>query len=98
LNQHVHASDHRSEMGSRAASTVSIGEVQSRSHSQGESEDHFEASSREFSNPNKCHAVTFMFYRINKKQKIKFELVAIERRVLDDNAPIGGVLQPGTSK
>ncbi|MEJ0102596.1 MAG: hypothetical protein WDO19_08605 [Bacteroidota bacterium] len=39
-----------------------------------------------------------MFYRINKKQKIKFELVAIERRVLDENAPVGGVLQPGSSK
>src|SRR5262249_5997935 len=43
-------------------------------------------------------AVTFIFYRLNKKQKIKFELVAIERRVLDDNAPIGGVLQPGAGK
>ena len=38
--------------------------------------------------PNKCHAVTFLFYRINKIQKIKFELVAIERRVLDPVAPM----------
>lgn len=75
------------------AHSVSIGEVSSRTHMQGESEDHYEASSREFSNLNKCHAVTYTFYRINKKQKVKFELVAIERRVLDDNAPIGGVLQ-----
>jgi hypothetical protein len=86
LNQHVHASDHRSEMGSRAASTVSIGEVQSRSHSQGESEDHFESSSREFSNPNKCHAITFFFYRINKTQIVKFSLEAITRRVVDPAA------------
>ncbi|MBC7507159.1 MAG: hypothetical protein H7320_00180, partial [Ferruginibacter sp.] len=56
------------------------------------------ASSREFTNYNKCHAVTYMFYRINKKQKIKFELESIERRVYDSNAPIGGVLQPATLK
>ena len=30
-----------------------------RTHSQGESEDHFESSSREFSNPNRCHGVTY---------------------------------------
>lgn len=80
------------------AHSVSVGEVSFRTHTEGESEDHFESSSREFSNPNKCHAVTFIFYRLNKKQIIKFELVAIERRVLDDTAPIGGILQPGASK
>ena len=83
LSQHASASDRRSEMGARASSTVSIGEVQTRTHTQGESEDHFESSSREFSNPNKCHAVTFYFYRINKTQVIKFTIEAIERRVID---------------
>jgi hypothetical protein len=75
-----------------------MGEVSTRTHTEGESEDHFEASSREFSNPNKCQAITFMFYRLNKKQVIKFELESIERRVLDENAPIGGILQPGAAK
>src|SRR5215510_13170532 len=86
LHQHAQASDRRSEMGSRASSTVSIGEVQTRTHSEGESQDHFESSSREFSNPNKCHAVTFFFYRINKTQTIKFSLESIERRVIDPAA------------
>ena len=101
LNQqktHVQSSASQAVSATRKAHSVSVGEVSSRTHIQGESEDHFEASSREFTNYNKCHAVTYMFYRINKKQKIKFELVAIERRVLDDNAPIGGVLQPAGSK
>ena len=101
LNQqrsHVQSSASQAVSATHKAHSVSIGEVSSRTHIQGESEDHFEASSREFTNYNKCHAVTYMFYRLNKKQKIKFELVAIERRVLDDNAPIGGVLQPGASK
>jgi hypothetical protein len=101
LNQqrsHVQSSASQAVSATHKAHAVSIGEVSSRTHIQGESEDHFEASSREFTNYNKCHAVTYMFYRLNKKQKIKFELVAIERRVLDDNAPIGGVLQPATAK
>lgn len=101
LNQqksHIESSASQAVASTRKAHSVSIGEVTSRTHIEGESEDHFEASSREFSNPNKCHAITFTFYRINKKQKIKFELVAIERRVLDDNAPVGGILQPAATK
>jgi hypothetical protein len=100
LNQqksHVESSANQSVSTTRKAHSVSVGEVSSRTHIQGESEDHFEASSREFSNFNKCHAVTYMFYRLNKKQKIKFELVAIERRVLDESAPVAGVLQPAAA-
>src|SRR4029078_11885585 len=81
-------SDNQSLEATRRAHSVSIGEVSSRSHTQGESEDHFEASSREFTNHNQCHAVTFLFYRINKTETIKFELVAIERRVLDPATPM----------
>lgn len=83
LSQHASASDRRAEMGTRTASSVSVGEVQSRTHTEGESADHFESASREFSNPNKCHAVTFFFYQINKTQIVKFSVVAIERRVID---------------
>lgn len=101
LNQqraHVESSASQAVSSTHKAHSISVGEVSTRTHTEGESEDHFEASSREFSNPNKCHAVTFLFYRLNKKQTIKFELVAIERRVIDDSAPIGGILQPGAAK
>ncbi len=83
LTQHASASDRRSEMGTRAASSVSVGEVQTRLHTEGESEDHFESASREFANPNKCHAVTFFFYQINKTQKVRYTIESIERRVID---------------
>ena len=86
LSQHASASDRRSESGTRAASSVSVGEVSSRSHTQGESEDHQESSSREFSNANRCHAVTYFFYQINKTQTVKFKIVAIQRRVIDPAA------------
>lgn len=101
LNQqktHVQSSASQAVSATHKAYSLSIGEVSSRTHIEGESEDHFEASAREFTNFNKCHAVSYLFYRLNKKQKIKFELVAIERRVLDDNAPIGGVLQPDSPR
>ena len=73
----------RSVEATRAASSVSVGEVQSRSHAEGESEDHFESASRVFANPNRCHAVTFYFYQINKTQTVRLRLEAIRRRVID---------------
>lgn len=85
---HAEMSDKQSVDATRMAHSLSIGEVSSRTHSEGESSDHFESSSRVFSNPNKCHAITFLFYRINKTETIKFELVSIERRVLDPVAPL----------
>ncbi len=80
---HAEMSDNLSVEATRKAHSISVGEVSTRTHIEGESEDHFESSSREFSNPNKCHAITFLFYRIDKTEKIKFELVEIVRRVLD---------------
>lgn len=83
LSTHAQASDRRSEMATRTANSVSIGEVSTRSHAEGTTEDHFESSSREFSNPNRCRAVTFYFYQINKTQTIRFKIVGIYRRVVD---------------
>jgi hypothetical protein len=82
-SQHAQSSHHASEQGVRKASSVSVGEVQSRSHAAGSTEDHFESSSREFTNPNQCHA-TFLFYQINKTQTVRYTLESIERRVVLD--------------
>ncbi len=38
---------------------------------------------------NKCSAVTYLFYKLNKLQRISFKLVAIERRVYDPKTPTG---------
>jgi hypothetical protein len=98
LSQHTQASSRRSEMGARASSSVSIGEVQTRVHTEGESQDHFESSSREFSNPNHCHAITFFFYRINKMQTVKFTLESIDRRVIDPAVDTKVTNNPFTSR
>ncbi|MCI0442839.1 hypothetical protein L0152_06430 [bacterium] len=87
LHSHAESSHYRSEMATRTSSSVSVGEVATRTHIESESQDHFESSTRIFSNPNRCHAITFFFYRINREQTIKISLVAIERRVKDPAAP-----------
>jgi hypothetical protein len=84
---HAEMSDNQSVEATRKAHSISVGEVSTRTHTQGETEDHFEASSREFANPNKCHAITFIFYRLNKTETIRFELLSIDVRVLDPAAP-----------
>jgi hypothetical protein len=89
LTQHADSSSRHVEVGTRAASHTSVGEVHTRAHTEGQSEDQYESSSRVFSNPNHCHALTFLFYKLNKCQTIRWELVGIERRVLDPAAPTG---------
>ncbi|WP_267245305.1 hypothetical protein [Streptomyces sp. PR69] len=89
FSRHAESSHHHVQAGVRAASSVSVGAVSSRAHREGESEDHFEASSRVFSNPNRCRALTFFFHQIVKCQTVKFSLAAIDLRVNDPAAPTG---------
>lgn len=83
LSSHAESSHERSVQATRAASSVSVGEVQTRSHAEGESESSFEASTRTIANPNRCHAVTYFAYQINKTQIIRFKILSITRRVID---------------
>ena len=89
LSQHAESSSRHVEAGVRSASSTSIGEVQTRTHTESESSDSFESSSRVFSNPNHCHAISFYFYKLMKCQSVRWELVRIDRRVLDPAAPTG---------
>jgi len=97
LSQHAESSSRHVETGTHAANSISIGEVESRTHTETESQDHFESASRTFSNPNKCHALTFYFFRVNKVQTVKWTLVSIERHVIDPAAPTGVDLNPPTT-
>lgn len=96
LSQHTSAASSQVAAGVRAASSTSVGEVQVRNHAEGESQERIESSSRTFSNPNKCHAITYLFYRLMKKQRIRFRLVAIQRLVNDPRAPGIADLRPDT--
>lgn len=87
LSQHADSSSRHMEVATRAASSTSIGEVSTRAHSEGSSEDQYESSSRTFVNPNRCHALTYLFYKLNKCQTLRWELIGIDRIVLDPAAP-----------
>lgn len=87
LSRHAETSSSYVAAGVRARSSTSIGEVERRRHAEGESESHMEASTRTFRNPNRCHAVTYLFYKIMKRQTVRFRLVAIQRVVTDPAAP-----------
>lgn len=89
LSQHADSSSRQMEVATRAAASTSVGEVSTRAHTETDSEDQYESSSRTFANPNHCHALTFLFYKLNKCQTIRWELVGIERRVDDPAAPTG---------
>lgn len=89
LSRHAESASRYVAASVRAKSTTSIGEVQQRQHAEGESEAQYESASRSFSNPNKCRAVTYLFHKINKIQKVTFKLVAIERMVKDPKVPTG---------
>lgn len=91
LRQHAETKHNESVMSTRKSNSVSVGESVSRTHAEGSSEDQYESSSREFKNPNQCHAVTFLFYQIDKTYTIEFTLDNITIRVFNkqsDNARI----------
>lgn len=92
LSQHADSSSRHMEVSTRAASSTTVGEVSTRTHTEADSEDQYESSSRVFANPNRCHALTFIFYKLNKCQTLKWELVGISRRVDDPAAPTGVTL------
>lgn len=99
LSSHVRTSHDRSVQATRAANAVQIGEVQSRTHSEGESEDAYEASTRTFENKNQCHAVTYFAYQLVKKQTLKFRIVSVLRRIVDaagDSSVVARPVRPGT--
>jgi hypothetical protein len=82
LNQHSQSSSRRAQINVNSSSSISIGEVQTRTHASGQSEDIYESTSRTISNPNKCHAVTFYFYRINKCYVSRYKLADVHFRIL----------------
>lgn len=91
LSRHASASHERSVQATRAANATQIGEVQSRTHAEGESESAYEASTRTIENKNECHAVTYFAYQLVKRQILRFRIKSVLRRVVD--AAAGSVVE-----
>lgn len=94
LSSHARTAHDRSVQATRAANAVQMGEVQSRSHAEGESESAYEASTRVFENKNDCHAVTYFAYQLVKKQTLRFRVVSVLRRIVDAAASSAVEVRP----
>ncbi len=94
LNVHAESSHNRSVQMTRESNSVSIGEVSSRQHAEGESESHLESSSRAFHNPNRCHAVSYLFYQVNKVQTVRLTIQAVRTRVIDPAGNSSAISRP----
>jgi hypothetical protein len=94
-SSNMHASATQAVNATHRAHSISMGTVATRTHAEGQTEDQFESSSREFKNENNCHALTYIFYRLNKKQVLKFELVSIDIIIGNPvDANVAGIFQP----
>lgn len=83
LRVQAESSHNKSVNMTRESSAISFGEVQTRKHVEGESESSIESSSRLFENKNQCHAVSYLFYQVNKVQTVRFQAKAVRLRVVD---------------
>jgi len=94
LKVHAESSHNRSVQMVRGSSSISIGEVSSRQHAEGESESHLESSSRTFHNPNRCHAVSYLFYQVNKVQTVRLSIRTVRTRVIDPSGTSSVISRP----
>lgn len=94
LNIHAEASHNKSIQMTRESSAVQMGEVQTKTHAEGESESHVESSSRMFSNANRCHSVSYLFYQVDKQQTTKVTIKSVKTRVVDPAASSAVVNNP----
>lgn len=94
LHVHSEASHNKSVQMTRETSAVQVGEVQTRTHAEGESESHVESSSRLFKNDNQCHAVSYLFYQVDKVQTVKISIRAVNTRIIDPAGDTAVVNRP----
>ncbi|TVQ56141.1 MAG: hypothetical protein EA355_07855 [Rhodobacteraceae bacterium] len=83
LSAYARSSHERSVAATRAANSVSVGEVTSRTRVEGESESSYEGATRTITNENRCQAVTYFAYQVNKTQTTRFTIEAVTARVVD---------------
>lgn len=80
---------HMSAHAVRTSRATSFSTVSVSKHSEGESESHYEAASRFFENSNSCHAITYLFHQIDKKQDFTISLTGITIEVGGEKLPSG---------
>lgn len=75
------------EMGTQAAYSTSVGYVATRTHTEGESEEHAEAATHVYKNKNRCHSVNHRFHQLMEEFTLTLTVDEVILRVLDDVTP-----------
>lgn len=79
------------EAGTQTAYASSVGYVSTRTHAEGESEEHSEAATHVYRNENRCHAVNHRFHQLMEEHTVKLTVEAVVLRVIDPDASTGTV-------
>jgi len=79
------------EMGTQSAYSTSVGYVSTRTHTEGESEEHSEAATHFYRNENRCHAVNHRFHQLVEEHTITLTVDEVVLRVIDPLASTGAV-------
>jgi hypothetical protein len=79
------------EMGTQSAYSTSVGYVSTRTHAEGQSEEHSEAATHFYRNENRCHAVNHRFHQLVEEHTITLTVDEVVLRVIDSAAATGAV-------
>lgn len=91
LSRVARAQSSHVEMGTQSAYSTSVGYVGSRTHAEGESEEHSEASTHVYRNENRCHAVNHRFHQLMEEHVVALSVSRVALRVIDPDASTGAV-------
>ena len=84
--RHLRSSFHQTNEISRTSESTAITEINSHRSVEQELRDELKAGVRVFQNINKCHTLTFLFYQICRRQRIRIKLSGVSYRALNPDA------------
>jgi len=91
LSQTSRAQSSHWEAGTRTAYASSVGYVSTRTHAEGESEEHSEAATHVYRNENRCHAVNHRFHQLMEEHTVRLTVEGVDLRVIDPGAATDAV-------
>jgi hypothetical protein len=86
LHDHLESTFHQSNEISRMSESASVTEINSHRTVEKEVNDELKAGVRIFRNINACHTLTFLFYQIAKRQRVRIKLTGVSYRALNPDA------------
>jgi len=86
VQEHLRSSFHQTNEIVRTAESTSITEINSHRAVEQEVKDELKAGVRVFQNINHCHTLTFLFYQIARRQRLRISLAGVSYRAVNPDA------------